>query len=98
MHSSRSIDSWLLTFKLDEVLHAHIAGVLHTLPDDVRTDLIDDPCFSLCDFEPGPGVVFHVPLGIPKRKNASRAVVLKRTLRTRPPAFVRYVIAHEFAH
>jgi hypothetical protein len=68
------------------------------LPSHVRDDLMGDPAFSMCDYEPGPGVVFHVPVRFPVPRGPGRAVVLKRTLRARPETFVRWVIAHELAH
>ena len=71
---------------------------MRRLPVDVREDLIADERFRICDYEPGPGVIAHVPVGMPGVGQASRSVVLKRTLRHRPEAFVRYVIAHELAH
>ncbi|HXE54187.1 MAG TPA: hypothetical protein VN541_14285 [Tepidisphaeraceae bacterium] len=93
----QSIHQWLSRFELDDFLHAHVAGVLGVLPDHVRHDLVADERFRICDYEPGLGIV-HVPVGLPGAKQASRSIVLKRTLRRRPPAFVRYVIAHELAH
>lgn len=94
----RVIDQWLSRFGLDEFLHGHVAGVLGVLPESVRQDLLGDESFRICDYEPGPGVVAHVPVAMPGRCRAGRSVVLKRTLRRRPVAFVRYVIAHELAH
>src|SRR5947209_262665 len=94
----QQVQDWLTRFGLDAFLHGHVAEVVLTLPDPVRRDLVEDPGFHLCDYEPGPGVVAHVPVGAPRRNGAGRSVALKRTLRHRPPAFVRYVIAHEFAH
>ena len=92
------MDQWLARFELDAFLYAHVAGVMAGLPGEVRDDLVGDPAFMLCDYEPGPGVVAHIPVGSPGRMRASRSVVLKRTLRRRPASFVRYVIAHELAH
>ena len=93
------IDRWLRPFALDERLHVHAAEVLASLPVDVRDDLMGDPAFVMCDYEPGPGVVFHVPVRFPApRGGPGRAVVLKRTLRSRHDSFVRWVIAHELAH
>jgi hypothetical protein len=40
----------------------------------------------------------HVPVASPRRNRPARSVVLKRTLRHRPLAFVRWLIAHEVAH
>ena len=95
---SASIESWLLSFQLDVFLHDHVAGVVAQLPDRVRDDIVNDPQFTLFDYEPGPGVVRHIPIGIPGNGTPARAIELKRTLRFRPVAFVRYVIAHELAH
>src|SRR5689334_21425667 len=92
------LDQWLRSFRLDSFLHAHVAEVIGALPDDVRDDLMHDPSFTMSDFEPGPKVVRHTPVGVPRNGRAARAVELKRTLRHRPVAFVQYVIAHEIAH
>jgi hypothetical protein len=93
------IDRWLRPFALDERLHIHTAEVLALLPRHVREDLMGDPAFVMCDYEPSPGVVFNVPVRFPAaRGGPGRAVVLKRTLRSRPRNFVRWVIAHELAH
>jgi len=92
-----AIDHWLRPFALDEHLHAHTAEVIAALPELVRRDLMDDPAFSMCDVEPGRA--YHVPVRLSsKRRGPGRAVVLKRTLRSRPVPFVRWVIAHELAH
>src|SRR4051812_25965640 len=93
-----TLDRWLGPFQLDSFLHAHVADVIEKLPDAVRDDLINDPGFSMSDYEPGPKVVRHIPVGLPRNGRAARAVELKRTLRHRPEAFVRYVITHEIAH
>jgi len=79
-------------------VHLHVAAVLAALPAAVRDDLVEDPNFWLCDYEPGPGVVMHVPMAAPGRNRAGRSVVLKRTLRLRSECFVRWLIAHELAH
>jgi hypothetical protein len=92
------IEGWLSTFSLDSFVHRHVAIVLAELPAHVRDDLMCDPSFSLCDYEPGPGVVMHVPVAAPGRNRAGRSVVLKRTLRQRPDPFVKWLIAHELAH
>ncbi|MGH7215265.1 MAG: ImmA/IrrE family metallo-endopeptidase [Tepidisphaeraceae bacterium] len=92
------IDRWLERFDLDAWLRDHVAVVFVGLPQPVRSDLMDDPSFLLCDYEPGPAVVMHVPLRLEGRGTPARSVVLKRTLRRRPTEFVRYVIAHELAH
>jgi hypothetical protein len=93
------IDTWLRPFALDQRLHAHTAEVIASLPPSVREDLMGDPAFSMCDYQPGPGVVMHVPVRFPpKAREPARTVVLKRTLLARPESFVRWVIAHELAH
>ena len=96
------LHNWLIRFGLDEFLHHEVAGVLTQLPHHVRDDFVDDPRFILFDYQPGPGVVMHVPVHMPRGggggKSGSRSVVLKRTLSRRPLPFVRYVIAHELAH
>lgn len=89
---------WLSRFGLDEFLCAHVSNVVLALPESVRSELVGDENFRICDYEPGPGVVAHVPMGVPGRRRGSRCMVLKRTLRRRPVEFVRYVIAHELAH
>ena len=95
--SDATIHDWLIRFRLDGFLHAHVAAVVLKLPEHVRADLMTDAGFRLCDYEPDQGT-FLVPMAIPGRHGASRSVVLKRTLRRRPEPFVRYVIAHELAH
>jgi hypothetical protein len=101
------IENWLRPFALDERLHAHTAEVIASLPSSVRDDLMGDPAFSMCDYQPGPGVVMHVPVRFPpkarepartSRRELGRTVVLKRTLLARSEPFVRWVIAHELAH
>ena len=92
------IDRWLRPFKLDASLHAHAAEVVASLPSHVREDLMADPAFVMCDYEPRPGAGYSVPVMLPVQRRASRSVVLKRTLRLRPESFVRWVIAHELAH
>jgi hypothetical protein len=91
------VEQWLLRFGLDAFLHAHVAGVVAVLPEEVRDDLLSDGSFRMFDYEPGRGMVM-VPVGMPARNAASRSVVFKRTLRRRPVDFVKYVIAHELAH
>jgi hypothetical protein len=96
------IDSWLRPFALDARLHAHTAEVIASLPASVRDDLMGDPAFAMCDYQPGPGVVMHVPVRFPPtratRREPGRTVVLKRTMLARSENFVRWVIAHELAH
>ncbi|HEX8524777.1 MAG TPA: hypothetical protein VF669_21170 [Tepidisphaeraceae bacterium] len=92
-----SLESWLDQFELDGEIRARAAEVLGALPGEVLLDFLHDPAFVICDYEPGPGKSFLVPmrLGV---KRPGRAVVLKRTLRSRPEDFARWVIAHELAH
>jgi hypothetical protein len=92
------IDQWLRPFNLDASLHAHAAEVVASLPPEVRDDFMFDPSFTLVDYEPRAGQAFHVPVKLSPRSGPGRSVVLKRTLRTRPEPFVRWVIAHELAH
>ena len=89
---------WVAGFGLDSFLRDEVARVVHSLPAGVRDDLVGDPGFTLYDYEPGPDVVMRVPVRAPGRNGAGRSVVLKRTLRHRPPEFVRWLIAHELAH
>jgi len=98
VHANELLTDWLARFELDAFLRGHVANVLGALPRHVREDFLGDPSFMLFDYEPGSGVVAHVPVGLPGRNGAGRSVVLKRTLRRRPEPFVRYVIAHELAH
>ena len=92
---TEQIHQWLLPFNLAEFLHTHVAEVFLALPAAVRQDMMEDPDFVLYDYEPG--VMMHVPMRLTARGPA-RTVVLKRTLRRRPEAFVRWLIAHELAH
>jgi hypothetical protein len=92
------IDQWLRPFALDARLHLHAAEVLASLPPHVREDLMAESGLTMCDYEPGPGVVFQVPVKFGGSTGPGRSVVLKRTLRSRPGDFVRWVIAHELAH
>src|SRR5256885_11914516 len=88
---STSIAEWLARFALHDLLHGHVAHVVERLPHPVRDDFLGDPSFAMCDYEPGPGVVAHIPVGRPLgRRRPGRSVVLKRTLRHRPAAFIRY--------
>ncbi len=93
------IDQWLSAFRLDDHLHTHAAHVIGELPKAVRDDLMNDPGFVICDYEPGPSAVMRVPMGVPRfGSGGSRSVVLKRTLRRARRPFVRWLIAHELAH
>jgi hypothetical protein len=89
---------WLTGFRLDGCLHGHVARVLASMPESVRADLLGDPAFLLSDYEPVTGLAQPVLVRMTGAGGAGRSVVLKRTLRRRPEPFVRYVIAHEFAH
>ena len=95
---AQQIDSWLTPFRLVPPLHAHAAHVLAALPEPVRHDLSSDPPVTFCDYDPTPGVMLQVSIGPLRSGRSSRSVVLKRTLRDRPTAFVRWLIAHELAH
>jgi hypothetical protein len=92
------IEQWLSEFGLDRGIQAHVAAVIGSLPEDVRTDLMDDPSFTVCDYTPGPNVTLHVPMRLDTPGRPGRSVVLKRTLNYRPTSFARWVIAHELAH
>jgi hypothetical protein len=92
------IDHWLNRFDLDVALRPHVAEVFFRLPKPVLDDLMTDPAFVLCDYEPSPVSTSTVLLKMSGRGKPGRSVVLKRTLRRRPEAFVRWVIAHELAH
>jgi Zn-dependent protease with chaperone function len=96
--ATAAIDQWLGEFPLDAQVRDHLAAVLGNLPEAVRADLMDDPQFVVCDYDPGPNVVMHVPMRFNGSGTPGRSVVLKRTLKRRPIPFVRWVIAHELAH
>jgi Zn-dependent protease with chaperone function len=96
--ATTAIDQWLSAFPLDGWIRDHVAAVIDALPEEVRSDLMDDPEFVVCDFEPGPDVVFHVPMRFSGGGKPGRSIVLKRTIKRRPVPFVRWVIAHELAH
>ena len=84
-----TVDDWLSAFALDGFVHDHVAEVFTRLPPCVRDELMNDRGFTMFDYEPGPGVVRHIPVGVPQSGKPARAVELKRTLRSRPVAFVR---------
>lgn len=90
------VNNWLERFGLEQFLREHVAVVVSALPEKVRADLVEDPRFRMCDYEPGV-LPATIPLASPGR-TPSRCVVFKRTLRKRPVGFVRWVIAHELAH
>ncbi len=91
-----SIEKWLLTFSLESALQLHTVEVMLAVPAEVRSDLMDDASFRLSDYEPRHGM--HVTVASPPAGRPARSVSLKRTLGDKPPAFIRYVIAHELAH
>ena len=96
--ASEAINQWLCAFQLDGWIRDHVAAVFQELPDEVRADLMDDPEFVVCDFDPGPNAVLEVPVRFSGGGNPGRSIVLKRTIKLRPVPFVRWVIAHELAH
>jgi hypothetical protein len=96
--NSNDIERWLAGFRLDAFVHLHAAIVLAKIPAFVRDDLMNDPSFHICDYEPGAGVTMQVAMRPPSKNRASRSVVLKRTLRNRSKSFATWLIAHEFAH
>jgi hypothetical protein len=96
--ASSAIDEWLEGFALDGWIKDHVAAVVENLPEEVREDLMGDPGFVVYDYEPGPGVVMQVPVRFSGGGRPGRSMVIKRTIRRRPVAFVRWVIAHELAH
>jgi hypothetical protein len=96
--ASVAIDDWLCAFPLDEWIRDHVAVVFENRPDEVRTDLMDDPDFMVWDYDPVPRGVMHVPVRFSTRGKPGRSIVIKRTIKRRPIPFVRWVIAHELAH
>ena len=96
--TNQQIHDWLLGFDLDDQLHVYVAEVVGALPNEPRDDLIGDPSFRVSDYDAGSGRTHQVPIGMPGRNGQCRSVVLKRSLRRKAPAFVRYVMAHELAH
>ena len=96
--TNQQIHDWLLGFDLDDQLHVYVAEVVGALPNEPRDDLIGDSSFRVSDYDAGSGRTHQVPIGMPGRNGQCRSVVLKRSLRRKAPAFVRYVIAHELAH
>jgi hypothetical protein len=96
--ASTAIDQWLCAFPLDEWIRDHVAAVIQNLPAEVRSDLMDDPQFVVCDFDPGPDAILEVPVRFGAGGNPGRSIVLKRTIKRRPIPFARWVIAHELAH
>ena len=95
---SSAIDIWLATFPLDGWVRDHVAAVIENLPDEVREDLMNDPSFTVYDYEPGPGVVMHVPVKFTSPGKPGRSIVIKRNIKHRPVPFIRWLIAHELAH
>jgi hypothetical protein len=89
---------WLEGFSLDSALRPHVHAVVMALPEVVRADLVGDPLFVMCDYEPRRGEAYRVPVGRPSINGVCRSVVFKRTLGRRPVPFIRWLIAHELAH
>jgi hypothetical protein len=98
MTTAADVGQWLGGFSLDAELHGHAVHVLTALPPAVLADLTGDAGVLFYDYDPSPGGVMEVPVRLPVKSRASRSIVLKRTLRGRSPAFVRWLIAHEIAH
>ena len=96
--ASQAIDRWLGAFPLDGWIRDHVAAVFLNLPDEVRADLMDDPEFVVCDFDPGPNAMLEVPVRFSGGGNPGRSIVLKRTIKLKSVPFARWVIAHELAH
>jgi len=92
------INGWLSGFGLDGWINGHVATVFRHLPEEVRSDLMDDPGFLMCDYDPVPWGMMHVPMKLEIPGRPGRSVVLKRTIKLRPIPFVQWVIAHELAH
>lgn len=97
-HPDCPVDRWLERFALDRFIHGETAHVVRALPESVQRDLMDDPTFTLCDYDPTTGEGMRVPMSIPSVNGCSRSVVLKRTLARRSQPFVHWLIAHELAH
>ncbi len=97
-YPATDVDQWLRPFRLIGPLHDHAVHVVAALPEAVRAELSAEPGVTFSDYDPTPGAVMHVRVGPPGRVRPARSVVLKRTLAGRPPAFVRWLIAHELAH
>jgi hypothetical protein len=93
----RSLHDWLRLFHLDGALEPLVFEVVRRLPRDVVDDLVADPHFRICDFDPfDPRAA--VAVAVPTLERSGRSIALKRTLVRRPLPFAHYVIAHEFAH
>ena len=67
-----NIERWLAGFRLDAFVHHHAAIVLAGIPASVRDDLMSDPSFHMCDYEPGAGVTMQVAMRLPEKNRASR--------------------------
>ncbi|MGF1633370.1 MAG: hypothetical protein ACFCVE_05915 [Phycisphaerae bacterium] len=87
---------WLHRHEVPAWLSPHVAAVVLAMPSAARDDLLDDDDFRLTEYDPTQAST--VPISAPSRRGPARAVALKRTLRSRPPAFVQWVVAHELAH
>lgn len=83
----------------DRVLVDRVTHVLVQLPDDVLTDLLHDPAFSIrLDVVENRRRIVHVDLATDGPWRGSRLVVLKPHLSSTPVEFAHWVIAHELAH
>ncbi len=90
------LDLWLHGFDLSDAIRPHVRWVVTQLPDVVKTDLVEDPSFFLCEYEYGR--MSHIPVGTPRVGNPGRSVALRKTLRDREQPFIHWLIAHELAH
>lgn len=80
-------------------LQQRLLRVLASLPDDVRNDFLDDPCFRIAMEEYIPGRGWSLWLAVPATVGSgSRSVVLRPRLADCSAEFAHYVIAHELAH
>ena len=79
-YRKRSINGWIV-FVLDGWIRSHVAAVVGNLPADVKSDLMNDPGFMMCDYNPGPHVMMHVPMRLVGRGKPGRSIVLKHTLK-----------------
>jgi hypothetical protein len=91
-----------MRFELEPGLVSHCTEVLVSLPEVVRRDLMLDPTFTLIHAKLEENGTVSVMMPSPgmgeSGRMRSRVVVLRRSLATRTEGFVRYIIAHEFAH
>lgn len=92
------IHLWLTRFSLEPALHAQALEVFIRLPDPVRSDLMDDPTFTLTHAQRESDGSVTVLVASPSKNKRVRCVVLRRSLATRGTPFMSYIIAHELAH